>query len=168
MPIPTAATPGAGVPKSPAWIKTAGANLARKAKVTVSSSLNPKYKAANINDGKIAFGMNDRWVSNSSFPHTVELAWDAPQTIGAVRIVTGWKSGARIIGMLSDFSLQYHDGSAWKEIPGAKAKGNKLADWTSKFKPVKTKRLRLTITAALKNLARIWEMEAYNPPATAK
>ena len=65
--------------------------------------------------------------------------------------------------MLSDFSLQYHDGSAWKDIPAAKAKGNKQADWTAKFKPIKTKRLRLTITAALKNLARIWELEAYNP-----
>jgi hypothetical protein len=167
-PIPApgkVAVPGvsANVPKPPVWIKTAGANLARKAKVTVSSSLDSKYKASNINDGKIAFGMSDRWVSNSNFPHTVELAWDAPQTISAVRIVTGWKSGARIIGMLSDFSLQYHDGSAWKDIGGAKAKGNKLADWHAKFKPIKTKRLRLTITAALKNLARIWELEAYNP-----
>ena len=172
MPPPAPAadrTVSAGVPKTSAWIKTAGANLARKAKATVSSNLDSaKYKASNINDGKIAFGMDDRWVSNSNFPHTVELAWDAPQTIGAVRIVTGWKSGSRIIGMLADFSLQYHDGNDWKDIPGAKAKGNKLADWTAKFKPIKTQRLRLTITAALKNLARIWEMEAYNPPAGAK
>ena len=171
MPTPTpgqAAASGvsANVPKPPAWIKTAGTNLARSAKVTVSSCLAPKYKASNINDGKIAFGMDDRWVSDSNFPHTVELAWETPQTIGAVRIVTGWKSGARIIGMLEDFSLQYHDGSDWKDIPGAKAKGNKLADWHAKFKPVETKRLRLTITAALKNLARIWEMETYNLPAT--
>jgi hypothetical protein len=159
----------ANVPKPPTWIKTAGPNFARTAKVTVSSTLKEgSYKSSNINDGIIAFGMNDRWVSDSNFPQTVELAWDAPQTIGAVRIVTGWKSGRRIIGMLSDFSLQYHDGGAWKDIDGAKVKDNKLADWTAKFKPVKTKRLRLTVTAALKNLARIWEMEAYNPPAPAK
>ena len=170
-PPPPAAdrTVSAGVPKTPAWIKTAGANLARKAKVSVSSTLEgDKYKSSNINDGKIAFGMTDRWVSDATPPHTVELAWDAQQAIGAVRIVTGWKSGARIIGMLADFSLQYHDSGTWKDIPGAKAKGNKLADWSVKFKPVKTKRLRLTITAALKNLARIWELEAYNPPAPAK
>jgi len=167
-PIPARGSSGksvsASVPKAPAWVKTAGANLARSAKVTVSSCLNAAYKASNINDGKIAFGMADRWVSDSSFPHTVELSWDAAQTIGAVRIVTGWKSGDRIIGMLSDFSLQYHDGAAWKPVAGAEAKGNKLADWSAKFKPIKTKRIRLTITAALKNLARIWEMEAYNPP----
>jgi len=168
IPSPAASSASANVPKPPAWIKTAGTNLARSAKVTVSSCLAPKYKASNINDGKIAFGMNDRWVSNSSFPHTVELAWDAPQTISAVRIVTGWKSGARIIGMLADFSLQYHDGGTWKPIAGAEAKSNKQADWTAKFKPVRTKRLRLTITAALKNLARIWEMEAYNPPVVAR
>ena len=155
----------AAVPKTTTWIKTAGTNLARSAKVSVSSCLNNQYKPANINDGKIAYGMDDRWVSDSNFPQTVELTWDAPQTISVVRIVTGWKSGGKIIGMLEDFSLQYHDGSAWKDIPAAKAKGNKQADWHAKFKPIKTKRLRLTITAALKNLARIWEMEAYNPPA---
>ncbi len=158
----------ANVPKPPAWIKTAGTNLARKAKVTVSSCLNASYKASNINDGKIAFGMNDRWVSKSDFPQSVELTWDALQTISVVRIVTGWKSGGRIIGMLEDFSLQYHDGRAWKDIPNAKASGNKQADWTARFAPIKTKRLRLTITAALKDLARIWEMETYNPPATPK
>jgi hypothetical protein len=158
----------ANVPKPPTWIKTAGANLARKAKVTVSSCLNASYKASNINDGKIAFGTSDRWVSKSDFPQTVELTWDSQQTISVVRIVTGWKSGARIIGMLEDFSLQYHDGEAWKDIPSAKASGNKQADWTAKFNPLKTKRLRLTITAALKDLARIWEIETYNPPVIAK
>jgi hypothetical protein len=173
LPIPA---PGSGskrgasvvLPKTPVWVKTAGPNFARSAKVKVSSCLSPEYKASNINDGKIAFGMKDRWVSNSSFPHTVELSWDAPQTISAVRIVTGWKSGARIIGMLEDFSLEYQDGKEFKPIPGANADGNKLADWTAKFKPIKTNRLLLKITAGDKNLARIWEMEAYNPPPAPK
>jgi len=171
IPAKGASVPGGrvNIPAPPAWIKSAGPNLARKAKVTVSSTLaSGSYKSANINDGKVAFGMNDRWVSGATLPHTVELAWDAQQTLGAVRIVTGWKSGNRIIGMMEDFSLQYHDGGDWKDILGAKAKGNKLADWSAKFKPVKTKRLRLTVTAALKDLARIWEFEVYNPPAKAK
>jgi len=168
---PGAAAPAGGVnvPKPPAWIKSAGPNFARNARVTVSSTLaSGSYKSANINDGKVAFGMSDRWVSGATLPHIVELAWDAQQTIGAIRIVTGWKSGNRIIGMLKDFSLQYFDGGKWKGIPGAGAKGNRLADWSAKFKPVKTTGLRLTVTAALKNLARIWELEVYNPPAKAK
>jgi hypothetical protein len=171
-PIPTPGSSkrprSASVPKPPAWIKTAGTNFARAAKVSVSSYLDSKYKASNINDGKITFAANDRWVSGRELPHIAELTWDAPQTISAVRIVNGWKTGGGFNGVMEDFSLQYHNGSEWKEIPGAKIKGNNQPDWSMKFKPIKTNRLRLTITAAPQNLARIWEIEAYNPPGIAK
>jgi len=153
----------------PAWLKTAGTNLARKAKVTVSSThASGKYPAGRINDGKIVLDNNLRWVSNSTVPHTAELSWDAAQTIGAVRIVNGWNDRRTIIGLLANFSLAYHDGAQWKDIPGAKAAANNKADWHVKFAPVKTQRLRLTITATYGNTARIWEMEVYNPPAPAK
>jgi hypothetical protein len=169
-PIPTPGSSkrfrAASVPKPPAWIKTAGTNFARKAKVTVSSCLDSKYKAANINDGKIAFGATDRWVSGRELPHTAELTWDAPQTISAVRIVNGWKTGGGFNGVMENFALQYHSGGDWKEIPGSKTKGNNQPDWSMKFKPIKTNRLRLTITAAPQNLARIWEIETYNLPVT--
>ena len=122
-----------------------------------------------INDGKAAASNNDlRWVSDANPPHRVELAWEQPQTIGAVRIVTGWNQGKRFVGMLEDFSLQYQDGQQWKDIPGAKATGNRRVDWSARFKPVRTQKIRLTVTAALGGLARIWEIEVYNPPASAK
>lgn len=170
-PHPRAQVPGKAVAlKPPTWLKTAGRNLARSAKVTVSSNhQSGKYKASMINDGKAAPANNDlRWVSDANPPHRVELAWEEPRTISAVRIVTGWNQGGRITGMLEDFSLQYHDGRQWKDIPGAKVTGNRLADWSARFNPVAAQRIRLTVTAALGGLARIWELEAYNPPASAK
>ena len=160
--------PLAGGPtKPPAWLKTAGVNLARKATVAVSSSHESgKYKPSAINDGRTDLDNSRRWVSNAELPHRVELAWDAAQTIGAVRIVSGWNQGGRIVGVLEEFSLAYHDRTRWKDIPGANVTGNGLADWGARFGPVKTGRIRLTVTAARSNIARIWELEVYNLPAS--
>ncbi len=148
----------------PAWLKTAGANLARGAKVAVSSNhQSGKYPASRINDGKVVLDNNLRWVSGNEPPHAVELSWAVPQTIGAVRIVNGWNDRGTIIGLLENFSLAYHDGTQWKDISAAKVKGNGQADWSVQFAPVKTKRLKLTVTTTHFNTARIWEMEVYGP-----
>jgi hypothetical protein len=152
------------------WLKAAGANLARSAKVTVSSSHESgKYKASMINDGNADPTNNDlRWVSDANPPHWVELAWKEPRTISATRIVSGFVAGDGLSAALADFVLQYRDGSAWKDIPGTKTSGNTINDLGLRFKPVTTSRVRLVVTAALGGLARIWELEAYNPPASAK
>ena len=156
----------ADTPARPEWLGIAGLNLARRAKVTVSSNHSSgKYKGESINDGQAAPVDNDlRWVSDAKPPHRVELTWLRPQTIGAIRIVSGWNQGGRITGPLESFSLQYNDSSGWKDIPGGKVAGNRQADWSVKFAPVKAAALRLTVTSTQTNTARIWEIEAYNPP----
>jgi hypothetical protein len=147
----------------PAWLKTAGKNLARSAKVTVSSNYDAsKYPPANANDGRIDLRKNElRWVSARSVPNHLELSWDAPQTIGAARIVTGYYRGGSVADPIGDFVLQAHDGSAWKDIAGAKAAGNTRIDWHARFEPVTTRRLRLLVTKAPMDTARIWEIELY-------
>jgi len=108
----------------PEWIKDAGENLARRAKVNVSSCLDEaRYPPAAINDGKIDIRNNNtRWVSERTMPQWVEFAWDRPRTINAVRIVSGWFQRITTCprDMISDFALQYADGSDWKDVPGAK------------------------------------------------
>jgi len=156
----------ADVPARPKWLGLAGPNLARRAKVTVSSNHSSgKYKPQAINDGQSAPVDNDlRWVSDAKPPHRVELVWLRPQTISAIRIVSGWNQGGRITGALESFSLQYNDSGSWKDIPGGKVAGNRQADWSVKFEPVKIKALRLTVTGTQTDTARIWEIETYNPP----
>ncbi|MDP6044046.1 MAG: hypothetical protein QGG25_00440, partial [Phycisphaerae bacterium] len=97
--------------------------------------------------------------------HRVKLIWRRPQTISAIRIVSGWNQGGRIAGPLESFLLQYKDSGQWKDIPGGKVAGNRLADWSVRFAPVKAAALRLTVTSTQTNTARIWEIEAYNPSA---
>jgi len=156
----------ADTPARPKWLGLAGLNLARRARVTVSSNHpSGKYKSRAVNDGQAAPIDNDlRWVSDAKPPHRVELIWLRPQTISAIRIVSGWNQGGKITGALESFSLQYNDSDGWRDMPRGKVSGNRRADWSLRFAPVKIKALRLTVTGARTGTARIWEIEAYNPP----
>ena len=149
----------------PKWLQTAGANLALKATVSVSSNYDAKkYPPKHVNDGKGNVNDNDlRWVSARSVPNHVELAWDAPRTIGAVRLLNGYAQQGRLTWPIYDFVLQAHDGTGWKDIPGTRTTDNRKGDWHARFKPVTTKRLRLVVTAANQDTTRLWEFEVYAP-----
>ena len=150
----------------PQWMKEAGENLARKAKVKVSSCLDEaRYGPGAINDGKIDIRNNDtRWVSERTMPQWVEFAWDEPRTINAARIVSGWFQGITTSprDVISDFALQYANGSEWKDVPGAKVAGNGRFDWNATFDEVRATRIRLNITGGGGDTARIWEAEFYH------
>ncbi len=154
----------------PEWLEQAGDNIARKAEVRASSSLDAKYRPAMINDGRIDIRNNDlRWVSDRSMPQWVEFVWDQPQTINAARIVSGWSqsAGRAPVDVISDFVFQYNEGGEWKDVPDGKVVGNNQYDWHGTFETVRTTALRLRITGGGSNTARIWEVELYNLKAAA-
>ena len=157
-------------PKPPEWVKTAGPNLARAAKATASSTYKKaRYPVSNVNDGRVSYTDNSiRYVSDAESPTTVELAWPKPQTLSAVRIVTGQNARPWPKDPIIDFVIQYQDGSAWRDIPGTKVEGNESPDWNARFQPVTTSRLRLVVTRTPGDLTRIWEWEVYNAPAGKK
>jgi len=148
---------------APAWLPAAGPNLARSARVTVSSAADT---AALLNDGKADLADNSqRWLSAKGVPVRVEFAWDAPQRVGALRILSGYRDNAgALVGAVEAWTLEASDdGVAWREVPGAGATGNALANGSATFTPVTACRLRLSITATRGDIARIWELELYNP-----
>ncbi len=164
LPIPAPPAP----PAPPKWLEAAGANLARAAEVSVSSYYNAEqYPAGNINDGRVTYTDNSlRWVSGDERTDTVELAWDSPQRIGAVRIVTGMAGGREgPTAPITNFVLQYHDGAAYRDIEATKTEENQQVDWHTRFPAVTTDRLRLVVTRTPGNLTRIWEFEVYGPVA---
>ena len=154
-------------PKPPDWIKNAGQNLALSATVSVSGSLDSeKYPSTMINDGCSKYDNDLRWLSDKILPNYVELTWDKPQTISAVRIVSGYcEPGYNISVPIKDFVLQYHNGSDWIEIPGTKVTNNWDFDWSTKFPAIQSiNKVRLVVTATATKISRIWEIEVYNPP----
>jgi len=152
--------------RPPAWIGSAGPNLARSATVTVSGNYGPdQYPASNVNDGRFDVSDNAlRWVSDARLPGWVELAWSEPQTLGAVRIITGQAGDFEPSTPIRDFVLQYHDGDGWSDIPETKTTDNGEFDWHATFPAVTTRRVRLLVTATPGDLTRIWEIELYRTP----
>jgi len=162
LPVPQPPSP----PKPPEWLATAGKNLARSAEVAVSGlHSSGQYRAECVNDGKVSYTDNAlRFVSDETIPGRVELSWPQPQTLGAVRIVTGQAGGAKgPITPITDFVLQYHDGTDYRDVPGTKTAGNETCDWHAKFAPITTRQVRLLVTRAPSDLTRIWELELYGP-----
>ena len=152
----------------PDWLKNAGKNLALDAKVTVLASRNAdEWPPNQINDGEADTDRNElRWLSAPQLPHWIELTWEEPQTIGIVRIISGYNSGSRVADPIADFVLQRHDGHEWRDIDGTQVKGNRDVDWHVAFGPIVTCRLRLLVTKTQINISRIWEVEVYTAPAS--
>jgi len=147
----------------PAWLPRAGTNLARQAKLSAPRGTSPTPLEL-LTDGRIDLADNDlRWKGEGPLPHEIECTWPAPVTIGAARIASGYASGGKVTAPLSDFSLQWHDGSAWRDVPGTQIHDNQEIGWAATFAPVTTTRLRLLITATPKNVSRIWELELFGP-----
>ncbi len=152
---------------APAWLPKAGKNVARDAKVSVSSTRKEGgYDAKYINDGKFDLKNNNgRWVSDTgeegpdADPHWVELSFPQSVEVNAVRILSGQNGPTTPI---RTFKLQRKDGGSWVDIPGAKTEKNDDCDFGQRFNAVKSDAYRLLITETPGGLARIWELELYN------
>ena len=166
-------TRGVGAPppppvesRPPDWLESAGVNLARSAKVSVSSQYTKAdYPASNINNGRFDVKDNSgRWVSDSELPGWVELTWDKPVTVNAVRIVSGQQGDPKPRTPITDFVLQSHDGSEWRDIPSTKVTFNERFDTNALFKPITSRKIRLYVSDSPGKLLRIWELELYRVP----
>jgi len=148
----------------PSWIDRVGPNVAPGAKTTSSGDRDAeRYPLRHVNDGKIdTFDDDSRWLSDETVPNGVELAWARPQTLGGVRIVSGYRgAGPDLSAALADFEFQSYRNGAWHLIPGTRTHGNTRNDWHVRIEPVTTRRLRLLVTRVHSNVSRIWEIELY-------
>jgi hypothetical protein len=116
-----------------------------------------------LNDGNGKFADEDaRWTGSGKLPHVIEFAWEQPVEVGAARIISGRFNGSRVFDPPGDFAIEEHDGKIWRPILPA-IKNNENPVWSTTFPPVKTKHIRLVITATPHNLSRVWEIEFYQP-----
>lgn len=147
----------------PKWLKRAGRNLARMAKVSTNKgNAGGVDETMLINDGYGKVTDNSgRWLGKGALPHIVEFRWDKPLDIAAARIISGRYNGVHLFDPVGDFKFQQYDGKVWKDV--MQVKGNVSPAWSARFEPVKTKHLRLVITRAPHNISRVWEVEFYGP-----
>ncbi|MDF7825998.1 glycosyl hydrolase, partial [Pontiellaceae bacterium B12227] len=119
---------------------------------SANSSSTPKQYG---NDGFVT--QENRWVSDSTGSHWFEVELAVPMEIGSAHLYSGDTSN----GGLSDFVLQYYNGSSWTDIAGTSFSGIGLREQNLSFDaPVTAQRFRLTTTDVT---ARIRELALYPP-----
>ncbi|MBR2004166.1 MAG: FAD-dependent oxidoreductase, partial [Thermoguttaceae bacterium] len=145
----------------PDWLPQDAKNLARDAKIAVSSDYQgaAKYSAGAINDGKFDVYQNaGRWVSDKASTHWVDFEFEQETTLDAVRVVSGQASAQT---PLADFRLQVERDGAFVDVESAAVRSNDLVIVGLRFNPVSGKRFRLQIDKTPDDLARLWEVELY-------
>ncbi len=155
----------------PNWLPKDAVNLALAARVSVSESRDvSRYPVKNLNDGVVDVTNNDlRWLSGTNSPQWIQLDWDNPQTISAIRVVSGYGNGdGTIDAPLESFVLQVWDGSSWQDKDATRVRGNTEADCARQFSPITASRIRISIGGAKEGIARIWELELYDIPQRGK
>jgi hypothetical protein len=148
-----------------AWLRKAGPNLARDAKVEVSSNYDAiQYPKENINDGRYDTKDNaQRWLSRESeMPDHVTFSWDEPLTVSAVRIISGWFDGKQSGDSISRFKFQRSQGTGWEDVPGLRIVSNSRVESVWRFSEVRSEKIRLVVTGTPGSISRIWEVEFYH------
>jgi len=86
---------------------------------TDASSINGSNYPKEAVDGFV--GSNSRWESaDNAGDDTLEITLSSSQKIARAHVYTGASGGTPV----SDFKLQYYNGTAWQDIPGASVAGN--------------------------------------------
>ncbi len=155
-----------GVGKAPLPLRgKLGRNAARLATVTTSGDRDAAQSpASQINDGQVDWFDNSlRWLSRAETPNWVELRWPSPRRLAAARVISGYCQQGRVTAPISDFVLEYHDGSGWRRIAETATEGNTEVDWLGRFAPITAARVRLLVEETSDQISRIWEIELYEP-----
>ncbi len=144
------------VPEAPETVFSSDTvfNLA-KFQSSSADSANSSTPVQYGNDGFVT--QENRWVSGSTGPHWFKVELAVPMEIGSAHLYSGDTSAAGI----SDFVLQYYDGSVWVDIAGTSFSGNTLRELNIPLtSPVTAQQFRLYTTDAI---ARIRELALYPP-----
>ena len=114
-------------------------NLALRAKVSVSSTYEPRYAAEKAVDGVVSD--DSRWLSRQDASRKwIELDLGQPRALRCAHVYSGWESDSA----MEAFSLEYWRDGQWQAIPGARVSGNTSLELAMTFEnEVTAQRVRL-------------------------
>jgi hypothetical protein len=172
--------PGTGTNPAPGSGSTGGRqNLALTtsgASAVTSSTHDAGYAAAGAINGDRAgtsWGNGGGWNdgTSGSWPDWYEVDLAGSSTIDEIDLFNVqdayWAPGAPSAGQtfslygITDFQVQYWNGSAWQTVPGGAISGNNLVWRQLTFPALTTTKVRVWITGALSGWSRIAELEVW-------
>ena len=89
-------------------------NFARdpQTKITSSGVYGSGYEAQNVADG----GLSKHWVSQDTGEKWLEFEFSSDKTVGCIQFINGWLSGETWNGVITNYKVQYYNGSAWVDM----------------------------------------------------
>ena len=176
-----AAALAAGAPQPPPPPTSVNVALAGNGGVvSASGSYSTAYPAAAVNNGDRKgsnWGGGGGWNDASAgvYPDWVQVDFNGSKSISEIDVFTVQDSYANpqeptetltfTSYGITDFEVQYWDGSNWTAVPGGSVSGNNKVWRKFSFAPVSTTRIRVLVTNALAGFSRITEIEAYQGTA---
>ncbi len=146
------------------------------ATTTASSEYSPAYSSAGVIDGEKngnMWGSNGGWndASYSVFPDNITVNLNVAQTISEIDVYTlkdDPNSGSVVTDAttftaygITNFDVQYWNGSAWVTVPGGNVTGNNKVLRRIVFSPITTDQIRVVVNnSADAAFSRIIEIEA--------
>ena len=162
-----------------AYKDAAPVNAARPANggtVSASSTYNSGYPASGVIDGdrrgmnwERGGGWND--ATASTYPDQIQVNFDQTKSINEIDVFTIQDDYQNPVDPtltmtfsqygITDFDVQYWNGSTWITVPNGTVNGNNKVWNRFTFTPISTNAIRVNVRNALAGYSRIVEVEAY-------
>jgi RHS repeat-associated protein len=114
-------------------------------------------------------GWND--TTPNAFPDWLQVNFSGTQAIGEINVFTVQDDYTTPVEPtasmafsrygITDFQVQYWNGTAWLDVPGGNVTGNNLVWRRFTFPAITTDRIRVVVNGALESYSRIIEVEAW-------
>jgi len=168
-------------PQSLATTRTNVALASNGGVATTSSSFNAQYTGKGTIDGDRSganWGSDTSWndVTLNDFPDWLQVDFAGAKTISEIDVFTLQDNYLSPVepteGMtfstygITDFDVQYWNGSAWATVPSGAITGNNKV-WTKiSFPAIATTKIRVVVNSSLWSYSRITEVEAWGNDQT--
>jgi hypothetical protein len=157
--------------------RTDWALTANGASYTASSPYSAAYPAQAAGDGDrkgANWGNGGGWndATPDTWPDSLETTFGAPHQIAQIDVYTVQDNYSNPVEPtdqqtftqygITDFEVQYWDGTTWVTVPGGSVTGNNRVVRRFPFTPVTTSKVRVLVLGSLGGYSRITEIEAWD------
>jgi subtilisin family serine protease len=161
--------------------RTNVALAANLATASASSTYGSGYEASGAINGNRkgqSWGAGGGWADGTPgvWPDWLEVDFNGAQTINEIDVFSVQDNYLAPVEPtptmtfsqygLTNFTVQYWDGTGWVAVPGGVASGNRLVWWQVSFAALTTTKIRVYVTGTLDAWSRITDVEAYTAGGT--
>ncbi len=161
---------------TPGSSSRANVALATNGATAVGSTTLSPYNASNVIDGARRALNSNIWLDNTyaSFPDWIEVDFSGSKTINEIDVITQQDDYANPVEPtltqtfsvygITNFDVQYWDGSTWVTVPNGSVTGNNKVWRQFTFSSITTSKIRVQVNGCADNVySRVVEVEAWTP-----